>query len=89
MKINDFSFLPLGFNTINNVCFMNYSTNGDVYVKLNGLVYINSNLYFSEFVKEIEESEYTITLYSKNNTYLEFNKIHDILLPSMQTSTIK
>ena len=54
---------------------MNYSSNGDVSVKINGYVLIDKNLYTSEFIKEINQPDYKITLYGQNNTSLEIKKI--------------
>ena len=88
ISISDFNFLPLEFTSFQNEWQMNYSSNGDVSVKINGYVLIDKNLYTSEFIKEINQPDYKITLYGQNNTSLEIKKYNNILIPTMQTSKI-
>ena len=83
MEIPDFAFLPLQLETITNECFINYTNVNVVDVSIVGKTQIGQTSWKSNFIKEVSEDDYTITLDWPEST-MTFDSIHKDLIPTMQ-----
>lgn len=84
--IPDFDFLPLGVQSTNNTCRIQYHSQNNVTVNIYGEVELDEDeLYNVHFVKNPDMVSYYIFMTGKSNTVLSFDTIKDKVYPTIAT----